>query len=83
MLQKKKAEGPTDPQQPAKKQKIPPAEPIAAMTTPTGTPATHTNGPDVLKAEIEAQGSRVRELKSAGADKVGGVVRSWPHPHVM
>ena len=62
--QKKKAEGPTDPQQPAKKR--PPTIPDAAVATTT------TSGdPEVLKQQIDAQGNKVRELKSGGADKVG------------
>lgn len=63
-VQKKKADGPTDPQQPAKKQKLPAAEPMA---TPTGDTPT---GADSLKVAIESQGSIVRELKTSGADKV-------------
>ena len=71
-MQKKKADGPTDPQQPAKKQKLP-TEPMATPTiaTPTvDTPTGDTPTGAALKAEIEAQGSKVRELKTSGADKV-------------
>lgn len=66
MLQKKKAEGPTDPEQPAKKQKLPPA-PAEANHTPI---AMESHDPDTLKTEIEAQGNKIRELKAAAADKV-------------
>ena len=63
--QKKKAEGPTDPQQPAKKcpPTIPDAQPSIASETTSG-------DPEVLKQQIEAQGNKVRDLKSGGADKV-------------
>ena len=64
--QKKKAEGPTDPQQPAKKRPptIPEATPPVAVGTTSG-------DPEALKQQIEAQGNKVRDLKSGGADKVG------------
>ena len=63
--QKKKAEGPTDPQQPAKKRPptIPEATPPVAVGTTSG-------DPEALKQQIEAQGNKVRDLKSGGADKV-------------
>ena len=61
--QKKKAEGPTDPQQPAKKR--PPTIPET-----TAVVATTSSDPEVLKQQIEAQGTKVRDLKSSGADKV-------------
>ena len=64
--QKKKAEGPTDPQQPAKKR--PPVIPEATPPVATGT--TSDGDPEVLKQQIEAQGNKVRDLKSSGADKV-------------
>lgn len=75
-LQKKKADGPTDPQQPAKKQKLPPAPATMATTeSADATPKSHDqpdgkSGADKLKAGIEAQGNKVRELKGSGADKV-------------
>ena len=62
--QKKKAEGPTDPQQPAKKR--PPAIPEAGAVAPTTT----SGDPEVLKQQIDTQGGKVRDLKSSGADKV-------------
>ena len=62
--QKKKAEGPTDPQQPAKKR--PPTIPEAT----TATKATTSGDPEVLKQQIDAQGGKVRDLKSSGAEKV-------------
>ncbi len=40
------------------------------MATPTGNQATPTG--EALTAEIEAQGTKVRELKTSGADKVSG-----------
>ena len=60
--QKKKAEGPAEPQQPAKRK--PPSEPVA-METPA-------RDPEALRQEVEAQGNKVRELKSSGAEKVRG-----------
>ena len=65
-MQKKKAEGPTDPQQPAKKHK----GPEAVATPPAATPTPAMASAEGLSKEIEAQGSKVRELKSASADKV-------------
>lgn len=61
-LQKKKADGPAEPQQVAKRK--PPAEPVAMGTLP--------QDPEALRQEVEAQGSRVRELKTSGAEKVRG-----------
>ena len=65
-LQKKKAEGPTDPQQAAKRR--PPAEaiPPVAMEMEMG----KSQDPMVLKQRIDTQGTVVRELKSSGAEKV-------------
>ena len=60
LQRKKKAEGPTDPQQPAKKR--PPTIPETAATT--------TADVEALKQQIDAQGIKVRELKSSGAEKV-------------
>lgn len=56
---KKKADGPAEPQQVAKRK--PPAEPVAMGTLP--------QDPEALRQEVEAQGSRVRELKTSGAEK--------------
>ena len=70
-LQQKKADGPTDPQQAAKRK--PPAEaqttppevvPIAMTTTPSAVNA------DALKQQIDSQGLKVRELKASGGTKV-------------
>jgi len=66
-LQKKKAEGPTVPEQPAKKQKLPPPGAEEVDHIPMATKACDV---DALKAEVEVQGNRVRELKAAKADKV-------------
>ena len=64
VFQKKKAEGPAEPQQPAKKMK-PPVE-----ATPTVAMEIESCDPEVLKQQIDAQGGKVRELKSSGAEKV-------------
>ena len=64
--QKKKANGPTDPQQPAKKRPPTTTTDNGAVTTAT----TSGTDPELLKQQIEAQGNKVRDLKSSGADKV-------------
>ncbi len=78
-VQKKKAEGPTDPQQPAKKIKAAKEEVVVPVSTPTSNlsapdPVVMATGgstdADKLKAEIDAQGAKVREIKGTGADKV-------------
>ena len=67
----KKADGPTDPQQaakrkpPAEAQTIPPeVVPITMTTTPSAANA------DALKQQIDSQGQKVRELKASGGTKV-------------
>ena len=78
-LQKKKAEGPTEPQQPAKKQKLQAPAAMATPQPPDPAPKSHDQPDgasaeaDRLKAEIEAQGSKVRELKASGAEKVSAL----------
>lgn len=64
LLQKKKAEGPTEPQQPSKKHRPEdsPAPPLAA--------AMESCDAEGLSKAIEAQGNKVRELKAAAAEKV-------------
>ena len=64
VFQKKKAEGPAEPQQPAKKMK-PPIE-----ATPAVAMEIESCDPEALKQQIDAQGDKVRELKSSGAEKV-------------
>ena len=62
--QKKKAEGPAELQQPAKKMKP------TAETMPTVSMETMPSDPEALKQQIDAQGTKVRDLKSCGAEKV-------------
>ena len=62
--QKKKAEGPAEPQQPAKKMKP------TAEATPTISMETMPSDPEALKQRIDAQGTKVRDLKTSGAEKV-------------
>jgi len=81
--QKKKAEGPTEPQQPAKKHRgstettptnsaslTTPADAPATAATPTPALGAASGDAAALKESITAQGSKVRELKTSGADKV-------------
>lgn len=41
-------------------------------------PATKSHDQDSLKAEIDAQGAKVRDLKAAGVDKVTKTYFAWP-----
>ena len=72
MLQKKKADGPTDPQQAAKRK--PPAEEqttppeVVPVTMATASPPTVSA--ESLKQQIDSQGQKIRELKTAGTVKV-------------
>lgn len=66
-LQKNKADGPTDPQQPAKKK--PPADFESLFTQPVAMAAAPSNPEDLLK-EIAVQGDKIRSLKAAKAGKV-------------
>ena len=84
--QKKKADGPTEPQQLAKKHRLAPSSEsgIGQVTTaedvtkpyvtsdslPLAPLAKGDMDPDKLREEISAQGLKVRDLKSSGADKV-------------
>ena len=93
-MQKKKADGPTEPQQPAKKHKGPSSsKAISSSQTSSAEPpkqytmssdaipmATKSVDPVVLKDEISAQGAKVKDLKSAGAEKVNNY---WCVTYVM
>ena len=80
-LQKSKADGPTDPQQPAKKK--PPPEDTESSSTPPVSMATPSSKPEDLLKEIAAQGDKVRVLKAAKADKVGLPGTSYDVNHTL
>ena len=65
--QKKKADGPTDPIQPAKRAKSDIHLPEEAMG---GGGGRGEEAAAVLQKRVDEQGERVREMKKSGADKV-------------
>lgn len=70
-LQKKKADGPTLPEQPAKRPKS--SDPVSVASPVVTDPTPGDNGAEELRRKVETQGEKIRRLKTSGADKVGYV----------
>ena len=81
-LQKNKADGPTEPEQPAKRK-----PPVLDLDAASDADGTHQPAADLgescdaekLKKEIDEQGGKVRALKAEKADKVSTASKSSMH----